>query len=154
MGDGATGIYIACQNDHSRVASTLLQLGADCSIKRSDGWTPFIIAYHRGHNDVVFLLLSYFWRLMLTRMLSYLPLWGKLLTGFVVKTTDLIIIQPLYIYALSCFFSNSDIYIIQSGISWISRLHTHTQCANSHSQTHMHINTNSQMSIFLSYSLF
>ena len=58
--DGATGIYIACQNDHLGVVSTLLQFGADPSVKRSDGWTPFIIAYHHGHNDVVSLLLSYF----------------------------------------------------------------------------------------------
>ena len=57
--DGATDIYIACQNDHSCVVSTLFQFGADPSLKRSDGWTPFIIANHHGHNDVVSFLLSY-----------------------------------------------------------------------------------------------
>ena len=55
--DGSTAIYIASQNGHLDVISTLLEFG-DHNLKRRNGWTPLMKACQNGHNDVVDLLLK------------------------------------------------------------------------------------------------
>ena len=55
---GTTAIYLASQNGHSSVVSTLLNSGADPNITTNDGWTPLMISSTKEHYNVVEELLT------------------------------------------------------------------------------------------------
>ena len=59
--NGATALYIACENNAIHGATALLKGGADPNIKKGNGWTvtPLMIATAKGFGDIVNLLLQY-----------------------------------------------------------------------------------------------
>ena len=46
--NGATALYIACENNAISIATDLLKGGADPNIKKRSGWTPLMIATAKG----------------------------------------------------------------------------------------------------------
>ena len=61
LSDGATALFLACQNGHVGLARLLLERGADVNVRRlhDDDCTPLIIASARGYDAVVRLLLEH-----------------------------------------------------------------------------------------------
>ena len=57
--NGATALYIACENNAIHGATALLKSSADPNIKERSGWTPLMIATAKGFGDIVNLLLQY-----------------------------------------------------------------------------------------------
>ena len=56
MNDGATPLYIACQEGHLEVARLLAEKGGDMDKAMNNGATPLFIACRNGHLKVVRLL--------------------------------------------------------------------------------------------------
>merc|ERR1711977_635089 len=56
--DGATPLYVACQNGHVAVATLLLDKGAVVDRAKENGATPLYIACEKGHVDAARLLLD------------------------------------------------------------------------------------------------
>nr|XP_034330634.1 uncharacterized protein LOC105344498 isoform X7 [Crassostrea gigas] len=56
--NGATPLYIACQNGHNSTVQLLLSNGADLNLCDEDGTSPLFVACQNGHNSTVKLLLS------------------------------------------------------------------------------------------------
>ena len=54
--DGATPVYIACQNGHTETVTVLLERGANQAMK--DGATPLYIARLKGHTETATVLLE------------------------------------------------------------------------------------------------
>lgn len=57
--NGASSLYIACQNGNLTSAKMLLEHGANCNIDISNGCSPLYISSHKGYEDIVALLLDY-----------------------------------------------------------------------------------------------
>ena len=57
--DGATPLFIACQEGHLECARLLLEAGAAVNQASDDGATPLFVACHEGHLEVAKLLSSY-----------------------------------------------------------------------------------------------
>jgi len=57
--NGATPLFIACQNGHENVVKYLLEHGVNINKELNDGWTPLIIACCKGHENVVKYLLEH-----------------------------------------------------------------------------------------------
>lgn len=58
-GDGATGLYIAAQNNHPDVVGAMINAGAAVDQARtSDGQTPLVVAAQGGFRDVVAVLVD------------------------------------------------------------------------------------------------
>mmetsp|Transcript_27618 Transcript_27618/g.64925 ORF Transcript_27618/g.64925 Transcript_27618/m.64925 type:complete len:120 (+) Transcript_27618:180-539(+) len=55
-GRGASGLLLAAQNGHKKVARLLLQEGADEAKVTSCGFTPLAAALENGHPEIVELL--------------------------------------------------------------------------------------------------
>lgn len=52
--NGATPLYLACQEGHLEVVQYLVKdCGADPSIRANDGMTPLHAAAQMGHNTVI-----------------------------------------------------------------------------------------------------
>lgn len=52
--NGATPLYLACQEGHLEVVQYLVKdCGADPSIRANDGMTPLHAASQMGHNTVI-----------------------------------------------------------------------------------------------------
>jgi ankyrin repeat protein len=51
--DGSTELHDAVQFGHLRITSMLLHYGFDPNVKRSDGWTPLLLAKGGGPVDIV-----------------------------------------------------------------------------------------------------
>lgn len=47
--DGATPLFIACDNGHERIVKLLINYGANIHLCKEDGVSPLIIACKNGH---------------------------------------------------------------------------------------------------------
>lgn len=56
--DGATPLFIACQNGHESTLQLLLNNGADSNLCLEDGTSPLYIACQNGHDITVQFLLN------------------------------------------------------------------------------------------------
>ena len=56
--DGATPLYVACENGRVDAARSLLEEGAEVDRADEDGWTPLLSACYNGHVDAARLLLG------------------------------------------------------------------------------------------------
>ena len=80
--NGATPLYLACQEGHLEVVQYLVKdCGADPSIRANDGMTPLHAAAQMGHNTVIVWLVCWNIRkLWITSMLCiYLSHFNELL---------------------------------------------------------------------------
>ena len=55
---GWTALHYAARNGCEKSARLLMEAGADKAMKKSDCWTPIMLACHNGHNSVLSLMLS------------------------------------------------------------------------------------------------
>ncbi|OQS07769.1 serine/threonine-protein kinase TNNI3K isoform X6 [Thraustotheca clavata] len=55
---GDTSLYVAAENGHKDVVSTLINAGANIHQGGSYGWTPLLIAAENGHKDIVSVLIN------------------------------------------------------------------------------------------------
>ena len=54
LGDGATAVFMAAENDHLEIIRLLAEKGANLDLaRRVDGAIPVLIAAYKGHNEVV-----------------------------------------------------------------------------------------------------
>ncbi|XP_062612944.1 ankyrin-1-like [Saccostrea cucullata] len=56
--NGASPLYIACQNGHDSTVQLLLNNGADINLCDNDGFSPLLVAGKNGHDSTVQLLLN------------------------------------------------------------------------------------------------
>ena len=56
--NGATPLFLACQEGHTETAATLLAAGAAVDQAEDNGATPLFVACQNGHTEIVTKLLE------------------------------------------------------------------------------------------------